>query len=223
MAVLKIDDVGFSIKERVLFDGLSVELYPGEKVAVIGEVGSGRSDLLNLITGLASPDSGRIQIFGIDINRIGPHEKDGIRKRMGVVSQMAALVSNLKVIQNVTLPLLYHSSMTSEEILKHGAELLKRVGYNENIWVLPGLLPVFKKKAVSLARAMALDPEIMIYDRFLEGLDSRQREFMAGLTAQVHNSRGNRLSIFLANDMEEIGGLCMDRIFKISERTLAEV
>lgn len=223
MSGIKIDDVGFSVRERVLFDGLSADFYPGEMIAVIGEVGTGRSDLLNLITGLASPDSGTIQIFGIDINRIGPYEKDGIRKRMGVVSQMARLISNLKVIENVTLPLLYHSDMSTEEIFKLGRELLQRVGYNEDIWGLPGLLPVFKRKGVSLARAMALDPEIMIYDRLLEGLDPRQREFMAGLIHNVHKSGEDRLSIFLANDMEEIGGLRMDRIFMIRGRRLAEV
>ena len=223
MAIIKIDDVGFSIHERVLFDGLKAEFYAGEKVAVIGEVGSGRSDLLNLLTGLSSPDSGSVHIFGVDINRIGAQELDGIRKRMGIVSQTAALISNLKVIENVTLPLLYHTGISSEEILRQGNELLKRVGYDEDIWILPGLLPVFKKKEVSLARALALDPEIMIYDRLLEGADSRQKEFMFALTDEFHNSNGNRLSIFMSNDMEEVSGLSMSRIFKIREKTLVEV
>lgn len=223
MAIITIDDVGFSIHERVLFERLSAEFYPGEKVAVIGEAGSGRSDILNLITGLSSPDSGSINVFGVDINRIGPYERDGIRMRMGIVSQTAALISNLKVIENVTLPLMYHSSIKSEDILRRGNELLKRVGYNENIWILPGLLPVFKKKEVSLARALALEPEIMVYDRILEGLDSRQKGFMASLTDEVHSSKVNRLSIFLSNDMEEISGLKVNRIFRIQERTLVQM
>lgn len=223
MAIIKIDDVGYSIRERVLFDGLKAELYAGEKVAVIGEVGSGRSDLLNLITGLAFPDSGSVNVFGVDINRIGLQGLDGVRKRMGVVSQTAALISNLKVIENVILPLLYHTDISSEDILRQGNELLKRVGYDEDIWILPGLLPVFKKKEVSLARALALDPEIMVYDRFLEGLDSRQKGFMASLADEVHSSRVNRLSIFMSNDMEEISGLSMNRILKIMGKTLVEV
>lgn len=223
MAIIKIDDVGYSMHERVLFDGLKAEFYAGEKVAVIGEVGSGRSDLLNLITGLASPSSGSVNIFGVDISRIGPQGLDGVRKRMGVVSQTAALISNLKVIENVILPLLYHTGISSEDILRQGNELLKRVGYDEDIWILPGLLPVFKKKEVSLARALALDPEIMVYDRFLEGLDSRQKGFMASLADEVHSSRVNRLSIFMSNDMEEISGLKMNRILKIREKTLIEV
>lgn len=219
-AAIKLENLGYSINGRILFKGLNAEFHPGEKVAIVGEAGSGRSDLLNLLMGLAAPDAGNIYIFGMDINGIGPLELDNIRRRIGFISQDAGLISNLKVIENVTLPLSYHTDLPDETIMKQGLGLLKWVGYNEDIWVLPALLPAFKKKEIAFARAMVLDPDIVIYDRFLEGLDYRQREFMIRLIEDTHGSGVQRLSIFTANDVEEIKGINLGRIFKIKDKML---
>ncbi|MEK7850439.1 MAG: ATP-binding cassette domain-containing protein [Deltaproteobacteria bacterium] len=220
MAAIKLENIGYSIGGRVLFSGLSAEFNLGEKVGIVGEAGSGRSDLLNLLSGLTAPDTGSIYILDMDINRIGSLELDSLRKRIGFVFQNAVLISNLKVIQNVILPLQYHTDLTDEAIMERGLGLLTRAGYNEDIWALPALLPPFKKKEVAFARAMALNPDIMIYDRFLEGLDYRQREFMIGLIEDTHGSGVQRLSIFTANDVEEIKGISLDRIFMIKDKTL---
>ncbi len=220
MAAIKLENIGYSIGGRVLFSGLSAEFNLGEKVGIVGEAGSGRSDLLNLLSGLTAPDTGSIYILDMDINRIGSLELDSLRKSIGFVFQNAVLISNLKVIQNVILPLQYHTDLTDEAIMERGLGLLTRAGYNEDIWALPALLPPFKKKEVAFARAMALNPDIMIYDRFLEGLDYRQREFMIGLIEDTHGSGVQRLSIFTANDVEEIKGISLDRIFMIKDKTL---
>lgn len=220
MAAIKLENIGYSIDGRTLFNGLNVELNLGEKVGIVGEAGSGRSDLLNILSGLTAPDTGSIYILDMDINKIGLLELDNLRKRIGFVFQNAVLISNLKVIQNVILPLQYHTDLTDEVIMERGLGLLKRAGYNEDIWALPALLPPFKKKEVAFARAMALNPDIMIYDRFLEGLDYRQREFMIGLIEDTHGPGVQRLSIFTANDVEEIKGISLDRIFMIKDKTL---
>lgn len=222
MAAIKLENLSYSIDNRVLFRGINAEFYPGEKIAIVGEHGSGRSDLLNLITGMAAPDSGLVYIFDIDINRITLLELDNLRKRIGFIFQNAALISNLKAIENVTLPLRYHTDMSEDEIFERGLHLLRQVGYDEDVWTLPGFLPVFKKKGVALARAMALDPEIMIYDRFLEELDIRQREFIIRLIEKSHASGTKRLSIFTSNDAEEIKGIRFDRILKIKNNLLVE-
>lgn len=220
MAAIKLENIGYSINDRILFHGLNADLNLGEKVGIVGEAGSGRSDLLNLLSGLTAPDIGSVYIFDMDINKIGLLELDSLRKRIGFVFQNAVLISNLKVIQNVILPLQYHTELTDEVILERGLGLLKWAGYNEDIWALPAVLPPFKKKEVALARAMALNPDIMIYDRFLEGLDYRQREFMIGLIEDTHGPGMQRLSIFTANDVEEIRGISIDRIFRIKDKTL---
>lgn len=220
MATIKLENIRYSIDGRTLFNGLNAEFNLGEKVAIVGEAGSGRSDLLNLLAGLTAPDTGSIYIFDMDINKIGPVELDKLRKRIGFVFQNAVLISNLKVIQNVILPLQYHTELTDEVILEKGLGLLKWAGYNEDIWALPAVLPPFKKKEVAFARAMALNPDVMIYDRFLDGLDYRQREFMIGLVEDTHGSGVQRLSIFTANDVEEIKGISLDRIFMIKDKTL---
>lgn len=220
MAAIKLENIGYSIGGRMLFNGLNAEFNLGEKVAIVGEAGSGRSDLFNLLAGLTAPDTGSVYIFDVDINKIGPAELDNLRKRIGFVSQNAVLISNLKVIQNVILPLQYHTDLTDEAIMERGLGLLTQAGYNEDIWALPAVLPPFKKKEVAFARAMALNPDIMIYDRFLEGLDHRQQEFMIGLIEDTHTSGTHRLSIFTANDVEEIKGISIDRIFRIKDKTL---
>lgn len=222
MATIKLENIGYSIDGRMLFNGLNAGFNLGEKVAIVGEAGSGRSDLFNLLAGLTAPDTGSVHIFDIDINKIGPVELDDIRKRIGFVFQNAVLISNLKVIQNVILPLQYHTDLTDEVIMERGLGLLKRAGYDEDIWALPAVLPPFKKKEVAFARAMALNPDIMIYDRFLEGLDYRQREFMIGLIEDTHGPGAQRLSILMANDVEEAKGVHLDRIFKIKDKTLVE-
>lgn len=220
MAVIKLENISYSIMDREVFRGLNAEFSQGERIALVGDLASGRGDLLDLINGLVPPDSGAVTLFDSNINRINRVELDKLRNRTGFIFQNGALISNLKVIENVTLPLVYHTGMSDAEIFQRGISLLDLVGYDGDIWALPGLLPVFIRKEVAFARALALEPEIMIYDMFMEGLDSRQRKFMISLMEEIHVSRAGRLSIFTSNNVEEVKGIGFDRIFTIKDNAL---
>lgn len=222
MVLIEVRDLTYSAGERIFFDGLSVAFHEGEKAAIVGEVGAGRSDLLNIITGISRPSMGTVLVFGKDVNQVTLPELEEIRSRIGYVLYNVALVSNMKVIENVTLPLLYHTDLPDQEVFERSAELLKRVGFDEDIWAMPGPLPLAKKKAVGMARAMSLDPDIMIYDRFLEGLDHGQRGRMIDLIEDYHVSKDGRLTIFMVNDVDEIEGIGFDRILSIKDRRMRE-
>lgn len=205
-----------------IFEDVDAEFYEGERVAIIGPLGSGKATLLRLLLGLEKPQQGRISLFGKDIGTFERSEIDMLRQDIGVVFENAALISNLKVIENVMLPIQYHTSLPADAIMERTVSLLHSVGYRGDMWELPGPLPSYTKKSIALARAMALDPVIMIYDRLMEGLDASQSLQLLKFVEEFHRNKKNRLSIMIANDERDVKDTMMpDRILKIENRRIA--
>ena len=205
---------------NVIFEGASAEFNSGEKVAIIGQLGSGKTTLLKLILGLERPTRGSILILGNDIGSFRRSRLDKMRRNMGVVFEDISLISNLKVIENVALPLQYHTRLAEKSIMERAVFLLKFVGYRGDIWALPGTLPFYTKKIVAIARAMALEPAIMIYDRLLEGLDSLQSVQVLRFVDEFHKQKTQRLSIMVANDEKDVKDFAPARILRIDNRRL---
>jgi ABC-type transporter Mla maintaining outer membrane lipid asymmetry ATPase subunit MlaF len=203
-----------------LFEEVDAEFHGSERVGIVGLFGSGKADLLRLFLGLEKPQSGRIYLFDKDIESLKRSELDRLRREIGVVFENAAVISNLKVIENVMLPLQYHTNLTSDSIMERAFFLLSHMGYKGDIWTLPGPLPSYTKKVIALARAMALDPVIMIYDRLLEGLDSHQSLQLLGFIDEFHKSKSDRLSIMIANDESDLKDVRLDRILRIENRRI---
>lgn len=203
-----------------IFEDVDAEFYQGERVAIVGPLGSGKATLLRLILGLEKPHHGKVRLFDKDIGSLERSEIDILRQGIGVVFENAALISNLKVIENVMLPIQYHTDLSADAVVERAVSLLKSVGYMGNIWELPGPLPFYTKKSIALARAMALDPAIMIYDRLAAGLDVNQSLHLLKFVDEFHKSKDDRLSIMLANDEMDIKGTAIDRILKIENRRL---
>ncbi len=150
---------------------LNLEVYRGETVVIIGRSGCGKSVLLKSIMGLIKPDSGKIEIMGKDIGKVSERELDEVRKKMGVVFQSSALLNSLTVEENIALPLLEHTSLSREEIFKKVREKLHLVGLKEVEGLYPEDLSGGMKKRVGIARALIMDPEIVLYDEPTTGLD----------------------------------------------------
>lgn len=203
-----------------IFEGVDAEFYQGERVAIIGPLGSGKALLLRLILGLEKPQHGNIRLFDKDIGALELSEIDILRQGIGVVFENAALISNLKVIENVMLPIQYHTNLAYDVIVERAVSLLLSVGYKGDIWELPGPLPSYTKKSIALARAMALDPAIMIYDRLMEGLDEQQSLQLLKFVDEFHKAKKDRISIMIANDEMDIKDITVDRMLRIENRRL---
>jgi phospholipid/cholesterol/gamma-HCH transport system ATP-binding protein len=164
-------DLHKSFGKQVVLDGIDLTVKSGETLAVLGRSGTGKSVLLKLIIGLQKPDSGSILINGQEITRLSLEAINELRKKMGFVFQHAALYDSLTVEQNIAFPLKRHTRMTESEQGDRVKELLAGVGMEGELKKMPSDLSGGMQKRVGLARALALEPGILLLDEPTAGLD----------------------------------------------------
>ena len=187
--------------QRVLRD-INLSVARGETVAVIGESGCGKTVLLKLMIGLLRPASGRVRFDNQDLAALGDRELTRIRTRYGFVFQGAALFDSLSVEQNIAFGLREHSRMTDEaEIVRTVERLLREVGLPGNIVrKKPAELSGGMRKRVGLARALAMNPEIVLYDEPTTGLDPIMSDVINELVIQTR-LRHTVTSVVVTHDM----------------------
>lgn len=197
------------MEETILFKNVRTPLLPGDfsfslkhgEVAVLQT--SKEEDnlaLVRLFLGLSLPVSGEVIVLGEPIASLGEKLLFRLRSRIGLVSATGGLISNLKVWENLMLPLQYHKLSLLPEHTAAGEAALERVGYRGGHLKLPGLLTLFENKQVLLARAMIMDPEVVIYDSLHLGLNARERNQLVDIAVDFHRERDKRTSIFLSPD-----------------------
>jgi phospholipid/cholesterol/gamma-HCH transport system ATP-binding protein len=170
--VVVVEDLHKSFGSQKVLNGISLTVTRGETLAVLGRSGTGKSVLLKLIIGLQQPDSGSVRIHGEDIAGLGLDQISKIRKKMGFLFQHAALYDSLTVEQNVTFPLQHHRrGMSRSEQSDRVKELLAEVGMEGHLDKMPSDLSGGMQKRVGLARALALEPDILLLDEPTAGLD----------------------------------------------------
>jgi phospholipid/cholesterol/gamma-HCH transport system ATP-binding protein len=161
-----------SFGAQKVLDGLSLAVNRGETLAVLGRSGTGKSVLVRIIIGLEKPDSGSVRIHGQDISGMGLDQLGEIRKKMGFLFHHAALYDSLTVEENVAFPLQHHrQSMSKSEQRDRVAALLAEVGMQAGLKKMPSDISGGMQKRVGLARALALEPEILLLDEPTAGLD----------------------------------------------------
>ena len=160
-----------SFASQIVLNGTNLNVGSGETLAVLGRSGTGKSVLLKLIIGLQKPDSGSIRIHGQEITRLDLDAMNEIRKKMGFLFQHAALYDSLTVEQNIAFPLKRHTKMTESEQRDRVKELLASVGMERDLEKMPSDLSGGMQKRVGLARALALEPAILLLDEPTAGLD----------------------------------------------------
>ncbi len=169
--VMRVVDLTKSFGDTQVLRGVNLEVYAGETMVIMGGSGCGKSTLLRHMIGSITPDSGRVEMFGRDICGISERQLDEIRKRFGVLFQSGALLNSLTVGQNVALPLQEHRSLDQGTIDIIVRIKLNLVSMRHAIDRMPSEISGGMKKRAGLARAIALDPEVLFYDEPSAGLD----------------------------------------------------
>jgi phospholipid/cholesterol/gamma-HCH transport system ATP-binding protein len=168
---LVLRDVDKSFGAQHVLHGISLTVVRGETLAVLGRSGTGKSVLLKLIIGLEQMDSGSIRIQGQEIAGLALNKMNRLRIKMGFLFQQAALYDSLTVEQNVAFPLERHTKMSASERSARVKELLASVGMEHDLKKMPSDISGGMQKRVGLARALALQPEILLLDEPTAGLD----------------------------------------------------
>lgn len=200
-----------SFGEQVVLDGIDLSVEHGEALTVLGRSGTGKSVLLKLICGLQTPDGGSIQIDGQDVAGAPLARLNEIRKKLGFLFQQAALYDSLTVAENVAFPLRRHTNLSDADRASRARELLARVGLEKDLDKLPADISGGMKKRVGLARALALDPEIVLLDEPTAGLDPITAGEIIELVQDLRRERRSMSAIVVTHDVRSVEALS-DRV-----------
>jgi phospholipid/cholesterol/gamma-HCH transport system ATP-binding protein len=199
--VLSVSKLTKSFAGRKVLNGLSLSVNRGETLAVLGRSGTGKSVLLRIIIGLAKPDSGEVCIHGKDMAGLSMDQLGEFRKKMGFLFQHAALYDSLTVGENVAFPLDHHRrEMARSEKTERVRQLLAEVGLERDADKMPSDISGGMQKRAGLARALALEPEILLLDEPTAGLDPISSGEIDDLVLKLQREH-NMASIVVTHDM----------------------
>ena len=185
---------------RVL-EGADLAIKRGETITIIGGSGKGKTVFLKLLLGVLKPDNGRIIFGGQDIGKMSERELNKMRSRIGMLFQGSALFDSLTVAENVAYPLREHFNYSEEELKRIVARKLAMVGLSGMEEMMPADLSGGMKKRVGLARAIATDPEVILYDEPTTGLDPANNKRICRLIRELQGKLGVT-SVVVTHDME---------------------
>lgn len=209
MALIELRNVSKRFGRLVVLDHVHLSIREGQCLVVIGASGTGKSVLLKHMVGLLRPDEGEVWFEGKRIDQMPERHLMSIRTRFGFLFQMGALFDSLNVGDNVAFPLVQHTHKSREEIAHIAAQKLRMVGLPHIQRKMPGELSGGQKKRVALARAIALDPEVILYDEPTTGLDPIRSDVINRLILKLQREL-KVTSIVVTHDMQSA--------FKIADR-----
>ena len=213
--MIQIQGIHKSFGQNHVLRGLDLEVKTGEALVIIGRSGCGKSILLKMMMGILAPDEGTIVIDGVNIFSLTPRELDQFRLKLGMLFQGAALFDSLTVRENVGFSLYEHTKLPAGVILEKVQDKLKLVGLSGIEESMPSALSGGMKKRVGLARAIANDPKIVLYDEPTTGLDPIMADGINGLIVQMHE-RLRVTSVTVTHDLKSAYAIA-DRIAMLYE------
>lgn len=204
--VVTLESVSFSRGTRKIFDDISLSLYPGEVVAIMGPSGTGKTTLMKLITGQLQADSGKITTLGYDLSRLSRRQLLQLRQRMSMLFQSGALFSDMTVAENVAFPLREKTDLAPELIDIIVKMKLHCVGLRGAADLMPSELSGGMARRAALARAIVRDPELMVYDEPFTGQDPISLGMLTKLIRNINNHLKalNMCSLVVSHDIHEV-------------------
>ncbi|WP_295238619.1 ABC transporter ATP-binding protein [Veillonella sp.] len=219
--MIELQDVVVAYDDRVILDHVNLKIEDGETLVVLGGSGAGKSTILRLVIGLQRPNSGRILVDGVDVVGLTEDEFNRVREKMGMVFQYSALFDSMTVAENVAFGLRQHTELKNSHIKEIVQEKLDLVGLPDTADYMPNELSGGMKKRISLARAIALNPSIILYDEPTSGLDpitsGTISRLIRGMQQHFHCT-----SIVVTHDMQSAFYVA-DRIALLDEGKFIEV
>jgi len=213
-----VKDLNKSFGSQAVLRGINLEVAEGETIAVLGKSGGGKSVLLKLIIGLQPADTGSIHVEGKEIGRLLRRELNEVRKKMGFLFQEAALYDSMTVEDNVAFPLERHTRMAESERKQHAHDLLKNVGMEQDFAKMPSEISGGMQKRVGLARALALDPVVLLFDEPTAGLDPITAGEIADLIVRLKEQK-KRAAIVVTHDIHS-AKVFADRLVLLQEGSI---
>lgn len=219
--MIELKNVSMSFKDRSILRNLSLAVKPGEILVVIGPSGAGKSTLLRLMIGLLKPNSGEIWVDGQEISQMGEEALNKIRRNMGMVFQYSALFDSMTAGENVAFGIRQHTDMPESQITAVIRRTLRMVGLMGKENVMPSELSGGMKKRVSLARAIALNPKIILYDEPTSGLDPVMSSTINRLIMSTRRILGVT-AVVVTHDMDSAFAIA-DRIAMMYNEEIIEI
>jgi phospholipid/cholesterol/gamma-HCH transport system ATP-binding protein len=189
-----------SFGQQTVLDGVTFQLESGQVTCVLGRSGTGKSVLLKLLIGLETPDAGSIRLAGHDISSGSLQQLNDARKKVGFLFQQAALYDSMTIGENVAFPLRRHTTLSDGERRERVHQLLESVGMDRDLDKLPSEISGGMRKRVGLARALALEPSIVMFDEPTAGLDPITAAEIAKLIVELRDQR-HITSIVVTHDL----------------------
>jgi len=215
-AVIRVRDLAVGFGEQIVLNDLSLDVLRGEILGCVGASGAGKSVLMRTIIGLLPRRAGMIEVFGLDLNQASDAERRGLERRWGILFQHGALFSSLTVRQNVQFPIREYLKVSRRLLDEIALTKLEMVGLSADVGdKFPAELSGGMTKRVALARALALDPEIVFLDEPTSGLDPIGAEEFDSLIRTLQRTLG--LTVFMVtHDLDSLHAVC-DRIAVLAD------
>jgi phospholipid/cholesterol/gamma-HCH transport system ATP-binding protein len=207
--IVDVRDVHYAVGSRQIFSGLNVQVRKGRITAIMGPSGTGKSTLLRLITAQIQPDRGKVMVWGQDLSEVSKREIYALRQRMGMLFQNGALLTDIDVFENVAFPLREHTNLPEPLIRTLVLTKLHAVGLRGAAELMPAELSGGMARRVALARAIVMDPEILIYDEPFVGLDPISLGVILRLIREMNEGLG-LTSIVVSHDVHELATIAHD-------------
>ena len=211
--MININNISKSFNDKIILDNISLSIKEGENIGIIGQSGIGKSVLLKNIIGLLSPDSGEVLIDEQNINEISFSKLQKLRSKFGMVFQFGALFDSMSVGENIGLALQKLTNCDKLEIDSKIEQSLNEVNMKGTQNKMPSELSGGMKKRVGIARAIALNPQYMLYDEPTTGLDPIMTDSINRLIHKFHNN-GKVTSIIVTHEMKTVKDVC-DRVIML--------
>jgi phospholipid/cholesterol/gamma-HCH transport system ATP-binding protein len=213
--LVKVRDLRFARGSRWIFDGVDLDIPRGKVTAIMGPSGTGKTTLLRLFGGQLKPHAGSVWVDGAEVPRLGHAELYQLRKRMGMLFQSGALLTDLSVFENVAFPLREHTDLPQAMIRDLVLMKLQAVGLRGARDLMPSQLSGGMARRVALARAIALDPMMIMYDEPFAGQDPISMGALVQLIRLLNDALG-LTSIIVTHDVQETAAIA-DYIYLLSE------